>query len=271
MSRFNSSETLQTPSLIHPDTPLSLPPDIDQGGLFDNGRLSWATNNGIMYITDTRSGACIQSWSTADYDITHVTELKSHHRGQRSLLVIALEGNGHHILGVLSSLGVKLIRAILIPDAITCIHPFSYDGFPPSRELAGFSRPDLFPESVLSLFNGIVAVGTHKGCLYLIDLQLGTRFDSVIGSCLASPSKLHVIEGPVSVADIKSISESSHVSVDISKGQRSIYVANVMVYSEYLVVKVVCGSSIELISVKSVYCYTTYYYVACSLHYRELS
>ena len=220
MSRFNSSETLQTPLLTPSSTSLSLPPDIDQAGLFDNGRLSWATSNGTVYITDTKSGACFQNWVTVNHTITHVAELKRHHKGQRSLLVIVLEGNGQHILGVLSSLGVKLIRAIVIPDAITYIHPFSYDGFPPSRELAGFSRPDLFPESVLSLFNGIVAVGTHKGCVYLVDLQLGATPDSVISSCLANPSTLHVIEGPVSVADIKSISETCHVTVDISKGQR---------------------------------------------------
>lgn len=224
MTTFNSSGTVQTPSLTRPSVPLTPPPDVAdlQAGLFESGRFSWSASHESVYVTDTSSGQCVQSWSSPDYEVTHVCELTFAGRVQRSLLVVALEGGGQqHVLGVLSALGIKLIRAVLVPDAITSVHPFSYEGFPPSpQDMGDFSRPDMFPDSVLSLYNGIVAVGTHKGHVYLVDLQLGEEI--LLGRCsLSSPSKLHVIEGPLSVGKIKAISESSHVTVELSKGGRS--------------------------------------------------
>ena len=130
-----------------------------------------------------------------------------------SLLVVAIEGYGCHMIGVLSPNWGKLIRGVSIPDKITSLHSFNFDGFS-EKCIETYRCPDIFPSSVLPLFNGIVAIGTVGGRSYLVDLQLGLGASS--GDCLNDLSPLHIIEGPVTERDITRMSESGHVTVKVS-------------------------------------------------------
>lgn len=207
-SSLEFNDTVQAPSLVGPPTTLSLPPG-QLGGLFHGGRLSWSVADGALYICDTSTGACLQNWaSSIDGDeITLVTELD----GPRCpLLMVAIAGYDRHMIGVLSSNWGKLIRSVSIPNKITSLHPFSFE----QRFVA-----DMFSNSVLSLFNGIVAIGTIGGRVYLMDVQLGAREVESTRDRLNDPSPLHIIEGPVSEHDIANMSDTGHVTVEVSKGE----------------------------------------------------
>ena len=202
------------PSITHPPVSLSLQ-SAEQGGFFNNGQLAWSVSNGDLSITNTATGQCVQSWAptTAGYDIKLVSEIKG---PKSSLLVVALEGYGQHIVGVVSSNWGKLIRGVTIPNQVTALHPFSFEGFSPNTD--GYARPDIFPNSVISSFNGIVAVGTVGGRVYLIDLQLGVGMTDSNNDCLNTPSPMHILEGPVTERELSSLSDSGHVTVEISRG-----------------------------------------------------
>ncbi len=224
MASLELNDTVQPPSIVYPATPLSLPGAATTlGGLFQGGRLSWSVADGSLYVCDTRTGACLQNWNPDDDgdEVTLVAELRD---PSRSLLVVSIAGSDGHVIGVLSSNWGKLIRSVRLQYKITALHPFNFDGFScQDRHGDDYRRPDMFPSSVLSLFNGIVAVGTAGGHVYLIDLQLGTRGDNdAVNGGLIDPAPLHVIEGRVSERDITAMSETGHVTVELSKGEEII-------------------------------------------------
>ncbi len=218
-SSLDLNNTVQPPSLVSRPTPLSLPPvpEAQLGGLFHGGCLSWSVADGTLYICDTSTGACLQNWAPSmDGDeITTVVEL---YGPSGPLLVVGIAGPDGHMIGVLSSNWGKLIRSIRVPYKITALHPFNFEGFS-SKHYDAYSRPDMFPNSVLSLFNGIVAVGTAAGHVYLVDLQLAVNVRDSTNDWLNNPAPLHVIEGPLSEHDIASMSETGHVTVEVSKGE----------------------------------------------------
>ena len=213
-----------SPAVVHPPTGVLLPKvlsergSVAKGGLFSCGTTAWLVLEDCLAIVDTRTGKTIQTWLPPPEagTITHVAELSLGPRQQ--LLVVVLERNDCSVLAVLSQHATKLLRAVEVPEPVTSVHPFCGSNHAPFVD--DYYLPDLFQDSVLSYFSGLVAVGCHGGNVYLINLHLNLddhfcqRFDE---EC--SFSKLSVVGDDSSLDEVQNIGESGmHTCVQITRG-----------------------------------------------------
>lgn len=134
-----------------------------QGGVLSDIRYSWLCRGPKLEILHTKTGSKVAAWSfgTVVHDfetyITCVTELPSV-LGKLPILIIGLEceiGGGMICMFDINS--SRVIRAIQIDDRVTTIHVVN-----PGCDTS-------FPGALRSM-DGVLAVGTGKGKIILIDL-----------------------------------------------------------------------------------------------------
>ena len=213
-----------TPAVVHPPIGLLLPEVLSQLGSVRKGvLLSGGTAAGrallvvenSFVIVDAGTGKILQSWVPPPEagTINHVAEL-SLGRGQQ-LLVVGLEQHDHSVLAVLSSNATKLLRTVAIPEAVTSIYPFCDSAYAPFVD--DYHLPDLFQDSALAHFSGLVAVGCVGGRVYLVNLHLNLDDLRPVGDSVFST--LSVMKEDCSLHEVKNVGEGGqHSCIQLNGG-----------------------------------------------------
>lgn len=223
---MSSSEAATlTPTIIHPTTNISLPDvllkcgsSVASGGLCSRGNIAWLVLGNSVVVIDTVSGKTIQSWIPPHEagKIIHVTELDFDTNCQ-TLLAVGLERNGHGVVVVLSPNTTKMLRAIEVPEPITSVHPFSSSAY--ASFVNGYYLPDLFEDSVLAHFSGVVAVGCLGGKVYLINLHMNLDDHQSFGFSLDF-SKICLIDENFKSEEVHAVGESGqHACILLTRGK----------------------------------------------------
>lgn len=216
-----SPAVMLTPTIVHPSTNILLPDVlskygcVSQGGLLSCGTVAWVVFENSLIVIDAVSGKTIQSWLPPPEagTIFHVSELNLGSDCQ-PLLVVGLEQNGCGVVVVLSPNTTKLLRAFEVPESITSIHPLSSSVY--ASFVDGYCLPDLFQDSALAYFSGVVAIGCQGGKVYLVNLHL--NLEDELGQ--RNFCKLCLIQEDASGDDVHSIGESGrHVCVQLTQGE----------------------------------------------------
>ena len=220
-----SGDVLQTPTILHAPVNLSCPLEgesVTLARLGGNGRLAWRVVDNTLVVNNISTGECVHLWRPGDHgNISHVTELDLH-LVDGPLLLVVVKKNNHCTIAVLSPATSKLIRAVAIPFLVTVVHPISitdssstdHSDFTPGHH----RQAQLFGDSPLACFSGVVVVGGNGGMLLLIDLHLSSG--NSIPVSMMSPSQLQLLEGPVTMEDIQNISESGrHACIQLTQGK----------------------------------------------------
>jgi len=200
----------QLPTSMSPLSALHLPTSpltITSGSLSqDPVKLAWLVRGDTIHTVSTEDGEEVARWKAKDCDVRCKCELKFSYR--TSLLVLALETNNRHVLGVLDPLAPRLVRAVAMPHQITSLHPVSADNL---------NTPGLFSHSILSHFSGIVSVGCKGGHVYLVDLALTNRDAST--PSLLQPSPLYFVDpsqGIFHTEVSQAVESGAHICVELT-------------------------------------------------------
>ena len=200
----------QLPTFISPPSPLHLPPShssITNGKLFrDSAELAWLLQGDVVHTMNMKNKDVVARWRAKDCSICCTCELNLTYN--RSLLILALETNSGHVLGVLNSKAPKLVRAIALPHKITSVCPVSANNL---------DTPGLFSHGILGHFSGIVAVGCRGGHVYLVDLAL-TNQDPPTPS-LHNPSPMYLIDpqrGVVRTEVSQAMDAGAHICLELT-------------------------------------------------------
>ena len=200
----------QLPTFISPPSPLHLPPShssITNGKFFrDSAELGWLLRGDVIHIMHMKAKDVVARWRAKDCSICCTCELNLAH--DRSLLILALETNSEHVLGVLNPKAPKLVRAVALPHEITSVCPVSANNL---------NTPGLFSHGILGHFSGIVAVGCKGGHVYLVDLALSNQ-DPPTPS-LHNPSPMYLIDpqrGVVRTEVSQAMDAGAHICLELT-------------------------------------------------------
>ncbi|XP_014661686.1 PREDICTED: protein ELYS-like [Priapulus caudatus] len=139
------------------------------GGLFEDGGLAWVARGGSLEVIDTVSGLRQAAWQfgtilnddgvavtcVSDYQVT----------AHCSILLVGLDMSGRAgMLCLFDPVTSTVRKAIAVKDPVTCVEP-----------VCGADAADDTLSEHLQWFHGVVAVGTRRGHVYLLDLCCDER------------------------------------------------------------------------------------------------
>ncbi|KAK5646681.1 hypothetical protein RI129_005145 [Pyrocoelia pectoralis] len=155
-----------SPSTVIPDNEKENKPFFDErtiGGILQDSNYVWKANGSQFNLFDSKLGIKISSWNFGGANlpqsskITCVTELqRTTHK--RSFLVIGLENGSRGQICVFDFIGSKVLKCIDLDHMITSVCVIDRR-----------CHISLLAEA-LDAFDGVVAVGTSNGNVYLLDI-----------------------------------------------------------------------------------------------------
>uniref|UniRef100_A0A1Y1N0M4 Protein ELYS n=1 Tax=Photinus pyralis TaxID=7054 RepID=A0A1Y1N0M4_PHOPY len=133
------------------------------GGILEGSKYVWKANGSQFRLFDSGGGIKIASWNfavanlTQESRVTCVAEFKRC-KNKLPFLIIGLENGSRGQICIFDLVGSRVLKTIDLDYMVTCISVIDRSG-----------HISLLTEA-LDAFDGIVAVGTVKGNVYLLDL-----------------------------------------------------------------------------------------------------
>ncbi|XP_070561837.1 protein ELYS-like [Ptychodera flava] len=165
--------------------------DIDNetifGGTCKDGKWTWLVRGQSLEVIHTSTGERQAAWCFGDEKKVTVSCVKEYSFNNCTKLLVGLKLGSEGMLCVFDPSVSKVTIAVSIPHKVSSIEPITNVG--------GIRAPNYLLCPHLQLFFGIVAVGTERGYVYLIDMRLdevGELSDE------SSPSGIHLISARAS-------------------------------------------------------------------------
>lgn len=175
----SSSCIVQNPSIISDPIDIEVvQSDVLTGKLFRERNEAWICSEDCVSIINVNNGLITQEWKCNYGKIYYSTEVVCY--SSQFILVaakVSTEAAASTVI-VLNASSLSVVKLIFLPDEVTCI------------SLVMFENDCYGVSSLLRYFDGIIAIGSYGGRLFLIDMALSQSHNHGI---VHRPSPIKVI------------------------------------------------------------------------------